>query len=112
MTLEDALYEMSNIAERYISTMDSMSAEQLGLDKRAGYMLYVNDEAIAVEKRRDGSLQYYGGFEYIDKELRFDFGDYVIYMIDRYSDSDEPCRVKQCIDRITHTESLDPILKD
>jgi hypothetical protein len=59
--------------------MKQVQAEQLGLDPRAGYRLYIDDECIAVSMDNDRSLQYYGGFEYVDKEYRTEMGGYVFY---------------------------------
>jgi len=70
--------------------------DNIGLDPRAAYSLYINDSAIAVPKSQDRSLQYYGGFEYVDSEYRVELGDYVFYMaedervlghIERYQES-------------------------
>lgn len=60
---------------------DAVSAEQLGLDRRAGYRLYVNADYIAAEG--DGHmLDYYGGFEYVDSEAVRVYGDYKFYSSD------------------------------
>ena len=34
---------------------------------------------MATEKQDDKSLQYYGGFEYVNKSSRQEYGNYVIY---------------------------------
>lgn len=69
---------------------------KMGLDERAAYELFINDGAIAVSKSQDRTLQYYGGFEYVDKEARQELGNYVFYMaeddrvlghIERYQES-------------------------
>lgn len=60
----------------------AVSAEALGLDRRAGYSLYVTDDAVIVSKHDDRTLQYYGGFEYVDKDYRQELGDYVFYLRD------------------------------
>lgn len=78
--------------ERMINQMETVSADKLGLDIRAGYQLYINEDCIIVDKYDDRSLQYYGGFEYVDKEYRKIIGDYVIYL----NDED---RVSGCLDR-------------
>lgn len=71
--------------------MTKTKAENLGLDSRAGYNLYVNDDCIAVTKYNDRTLQYYGGFEYVDSADRVELGEYVFYM----AESD---RVLNCIE--------------
>ena len=61
-------------------------------------IFFINDEAIAVAKYNDGTLQYYGGMEYVDKDCRKEVGEYVFYfressrvadVIDRYFDREE-----------------------
>ena len=44
--------------------MTQVKPTDLGLDPRAGYRLYANDEGIAVPNSSRGPLEYYGGFEY------------------------------------------------
>jgi hypothetical protein len=68
------------------------SAADLGLDPRAGYSVYVTRDCVIVDKSYDSSMQYYGGFEYVNKEYRKEIGDYVFYMIES-----EDSRVAECI---------------
>lgn len=77
----DFLEEINLQVERHInSNFEQIYAgrENIGLDNRCG-LIYVSDDAIAVSKRNDRFLQYYGGFEYVDKEYRQEMGDYVFY---------------------------------
>lgn len=61
--------------------MEVTSADKLGLDIRAGYRLFVNEDFIAVEG--DGHLlDYYGGFEYVSKDCVTVIGDYKFYSAD------------------------------
>ena len=53
--------------------------EDVGLDSRAGYNLFINEDFIAVSKSNRRSLDYYGGFEYVDEEHVTVLGDYVFY---------------------------------
>ncbi len=54
--------------------------EDLGLDKRAGWKLFITSDTIITPRGGDDrSLQYYGGFEYVDKDCRKETGDYVFY---------------------------------
>jgi hypothetical protein len=72
----------------------------LGLDERATYGgLWVdtqNEEFIACKASDDRVLQYYGGFEYIDKEYRKELGVYVFYL----AEPDEEGRVNGCFERM------------
>ena len=101
------------LANQYIDGMTEVLPQDLGLDKRAGYRLYINKEAIAVHESDDGSLRYYGGFEYIDKAYRTELGDWVIYTIDDQThygyDEDNDCRVTECIKRYYEPEQLYPV---
>jgi DNA-binding transcriptional MerR regulator len=47
---------------------------------------------LIVRKDEDRTLQYYGGFEYVDKDARTEVGNYVIYT----NDSD---RVADCLEQ-------------
>ena len=71
---------------------------KLGLDQRAAYSgIYVdleNEEFVAVAAGSDRILQYYGGFEYIDKEYRHELGNYVFYM----TENDGEGRVNRCFE--------------
>jgi uncharacterized protein YlbG (UPF0298 family) len=60
----------------------------LGLDERSALWIYLSDEGIVVHKNDDGMLNYYGGFEYVDKKNRYELGDWVFYSRnDEYLDS-------------------------
>lgn len=88
MDFYDLQESVDRLVRDYIDTATEVKAEDLGLDRRAAYRLYITDELIAVPKGADGTLQYYGGFEYVDKEYRKEIGDWVFYSIedDRVAD--------------------------
>jgi hypothetical protein len=72
--------------ERFVAGMERVSADKLGLDIRAGRVYIDRDERVIVSDN-PRSLEYYGGFEYIDKECKTQIGDYTIYMeCDRVAD--------------------------
>jgi hypothetical protein len=78
----DLIDDVETKTRRFVNdNMDLVPASDLGLDPRCG-RLFVNDEGIAVSKDSDRSLQYYGGFEYVDKDYRFELGDFVFYSVD------------------------------
>jgi len=54
----------------------------VGLESRAGYKLFINEDFIAVSKSNRRSLDYYGGFEYVDEKHVTVLGDYVFYSAD------------------------------
>ena len=73
---------------------------KFGLDQRAAYSgIYAdveNEEFVAVTAGSDRILQYYGGFEYINKEFRYELGGYVFYL----TESDGDGRVNACFERL------------
>ena len=78
----DMVDEMNDIAERTVrETMDACKATDLGLDSRAGYGLFVNEDCIAV-MGSTSSLEYYGGFEYVDRDYVRKVGDWTFYFAD------------------------------
>lgn len=79
--LEDQLYDINQkVTSIVMGEMTEVLPEDLGLDRRAGYRFYVTKDAIAVRVDNDRTLQYYGGFEYVDKESRVQYGEWVFYM--------------------------------
>ena len=81
MTLSELEMEINDKVEEMLAEVDYVSAEKAGLDRRCG-SIYINEEFIATKISNDRSLQYYGGFEYVDSEHRLQFGDVVFYIAD------------------------------
>ena len=80
MNIFDQLDEIDNTVARMVdSSMEMVDPTEIGLDTRAAYRVWITEDAVAVRKTDDGRLQYYGGFEYVDKEYRREFGDWVFY---------------------------------
>ena len=78
-TLEDLNETLENAV---INNSLAVTAGQLGLDPRSYYgTMYASADGIAVESGRSGlrSLNYYGGFEYVDAENVKTYGDWTIY---------------------------------
>jgi hypothetical protein len=90
MNLFSLIDEVTELTDSYIGTMERVPANRLGLDPRCG-KLFVSPDCIGVYKENDRSLQYYGGFEYIEKEYRHEMGDFVFYA---YTAG----RVQDCLD--------------
>lgn len=78
MELFDLIDEVTELTDNFVATMGKVNPEQLGLDNRCG-SLFITPDCIGTYKELDRALQYYGGFEYIDKEYRHEMGDYVFY---------------------------------
>mgnify|MGYP003652654618 CR=1 FL=1 len=56
----------------------SHGLEELGLDSRCGRIL-ISEEGGFVAVRNTRSIEYYGGWEYIDGVFKLDAGDYRFY---------------------------------
>ena len=82
MDIQEAVERVEEIGTEVTSHMYRIKPDQCGLDNRAGYRLYINNEAIGVDKGSRGALEYYGGFEYVQADDRIEIGDYVFYLID------------------------------
>ena len=87
--LED---KITDLVDLFIRDLPKVNASKVGLDQRCGEV-YVGEDFIAAYSYNDNRLQYYGGFEYIDKEQRKQYGDLVIYLAE--SDDD---RVAECLE--------------
>lgn len=99
MNFEDLFFEMNELIDRYLMGAKEVLPEDLGLDRRAAYRLFVTEEVIAVIKSNDRSLQYYGGFEYVDKDYRTEIAGWVFY-------SAEDDRVAGHLSRIFDEETV------
>lgn len=78
----------SNAIEALLEGKEKVKADALGLDFRCG-TLWVGDDWICTTDRR--GLDYYGGFEYIEKDYITSIGRYTIY-------SAEHQRVADCLE--------------
>jgi len=87
---------VTDVVSDYVYSMKETNAQELGLDPRAGYCLFINKEAIVVTLTRAGSLDYYGGFEYISSDHVSVLGEYKFYrLFDNYGTKCD--RVWECI---------------
>ena len=77
----DFCEQMTEKARRFVGQMTEVTAEQLGLDPRSFWgVAYVDESAIVVIKEQTRTLDYYGGFDYVDRDYRREVGDYVFYL--------------------------------
>lgn len=79
--------EVNSLAQGFIDESKCVKAKDLDLDERAGYKFWIQndnyqDESnyIACRKNNQGTLEYYGGFSYVDKKSVFEIGEYVFYL--------------------------------
>lgn len=75
-TIENAV--KSYIEESNVVEIGSLGLEELGLDFRCGSILISVDEGF-VASCSPRSIEYYGGWEYIDSEFKLDAGNYRFY---------------------------------
>ena len=81
--LYDLMNEINTKVDRLINDeFREVAPQELGLDPRAGYHLFINEEFIAVGNGNRRSLDYYGGFEYVDEEHVTVLGEYIFYSAD------------------------------
>lgn len=99
-TMQDFLDGINESIRYRTAEMERVNPTTLGLDQRSAYRVWISDECIIVDAADDRSMQYYGGFEYVDKEYRVAIGDYVIYLAD-------DGRVSGCIEQFNDPEEED-----
>ena len=75
-TIQDAL---SEVDQQIADAVTPHKAEGAGLDRRCG-MIYLGEDFLATRNRR--SLDYYGGFEYVDPEYIQQVGGWTLYSAD------------------------------
>ena len=77
--------------ESYVDELPRVNGDALNLDSRI-YGIYVdlNDRTLIIEGHV-GTINYYGGFEYIDNEHVTTFGNYTMF-------SGEADRVNDCLE--------------
>ena len=81
-------HSIEQIVEQFLKDSNAVligahGLEELGLDFRCG-RIYVSVDGDFVAACNSRSIEYYGGWEYIDSEFKFDAGDYRFY--DREAD--------------------------
>ena len=75
--------QIEKLVDQYFedASAQSVSAEDVGLDARAGY-LFISTEEGWIASRNTRSLEYYGGFEYIGTDYRVTVGEITFYSED------------------------------
>lgn len=85
--------QIENHVEEFVESLHQVNPEQVGLDYRCG-LLFVGEDTVATKTRQ--RLDYYGGFEYIDKDNVTVFGEWTFYSVGCDNDVE---RVKEVIDK-------------
>ena len=100
-SLDDASSAIDKILVQLFEETKKVNAEQLGLDKRACYgerlIIDTCEGYITVHHNDLNSMNYYGGFEYVDADSITKIGDYTFFM-------DEDNRVSECINYLKESE--------
>ena len=94
MSIEFIKERIDDIVDDYLRDSEAVevSAEDIGLDRRAGRVFVSWQERwVAVASNSSRLIEYYGGFEYIDQENKTTVGRYTFY-------DDGSDRVDECID--------------
>ena len=81
MSVLDIVSEAEDKIKEYLRNLPKISADKIGLDKRAGKCwIDVDNREIIVNNIFVGPLDYFGGFEYIkEDDERTQIGQYTIY---------------------------------
>lgn len=82
MSIDNLIEDVNSRVEEYVNReMDMVYSgrEKVGLDMRCG-TIYINEDCIAVAKYNRGTVEYYGGLEYVNKEYVYTLGEYTFYL--------------------------------
>ena len=93
------LNDIGQKTEKFVNSLQQVEAKDLGLDERVGRLYTDGFDGIVVDTESDRRLQYYGGFEYVDKYYREELGNYVFYLT-----GDD--RVDECLSHFRNLESV------
>jgi hypothetical protein len=81
-SLYDLMDEVNDLVIDYADNMDCVTADKAGLDPRCG-SIWIGEDCIAVKgsygKRM---IEYYGGFEYVNKDEVSALGEFTFYSIE------------------------------
>jgi hypothetical protein len=76
MNFDEVMELAEDFRQKVLSTCPVVSADKVGLDARCG-SLFIGDDFVASVSPR--TLNYYGGFEYIDPEHVLQIGPVTVY---------------------------------
>ena len=99
--IQDLIQTIENEAINFFNGLEQVRANEVGLDSRCGRIM-IGDDFVATEDAR--ALDYYGGFEYVDKEQTKIMGDYKVYFSE-----DENDRVGKVIARWKEKEEAEKV---
>lgn len=106
MSVYDLIEEFEDEFTNKVSKMERYSPEQLGLDSRCWVKFYIPKEKdCLIVQGKTNTLDYYGGFEYIDAEYIKRIGGYTIYSTDCQ-------RVQDCLDYVFDNDQQESLEED
>lgn len=79
-SVDEIISAVTDVVDAYVTAhMTKVAPEDLGLDRRCSAFIYLDDSWIAVPLHSQQRMEYYGGFEYVDRDCVRTLGDYVFY---------------------------------
>tara|TARA_A100001011_G_C14267243_1_gene825285 strand:+ start:767 stop:1087 length:321 start_codon:yes stop_codon:yes gene_type:complete len=92
MSLWELEIQVNELVNKYLEESDAVevSAKDVGLDVRCGRVYVSLEEYFIAVKGSTGSIEYYGGFEYVDAEYKTTIGCVTFY--------EEADRVRSCLE--------------
>jgi hypothetical protein len=81
LNTEELVDTIRQLADAWIKNKtERVKSEDYCLDPRIGY-IHKTDKAIIVPIKQKSTIDYYGGFEYIDKDHVVQVGDWIFYLL-------------------------------
>ena len=78
MNVGEFLYDLEDQVDQMVRDFREVSAEEGGLDYRAG-RVYVTKTHVIAHGGNVRTMNYYGGFEYVSKECTYVVGDFTFW---------------------------------
>ncbi len=90
ISIDELNNQVEILTDNYLEGLEKVSAEDIGLDPRAGSSLWISPTEVVIQDHNVNRLEYYGGFEYVSPCCKSVVGELVIY-------NDEDSRVADAI---------------
>lgn len=83
MYFHEMMDEVNELVGKVLAGANALTTSEqirgIGLDPRAASTIWICDDFIAIRRRNQGTMNYYGGFEYVDADCVDVLGDFVFY---------------------------------
>lgn len=91
-------YKINKLIEDELdANFDTGDVKNTGLDERAVGRFWFNEDYFAIPIGSQRRLEYYGGFEYVDREYVRTYGDYVFYSTQDERVMDVIASLEECV---------------